>query len=179
MPLPPYNTDNLQLTQFDAHGSVSLEIEGRILRVRAKGPFNREFVETMAAMERPVFSQMGRGGPWAEIVIFSHSMLATADALALFPPYLKELQSRGLAPVGTAFVLEDTLEGATIMRERYMAAYAGADWPCAFFSHLAEADAWARQKLDAAAPLSSPSTTPPDSKRRPRGLGRTRPVPES
>ena len=152
MPLPPYNTDNLQLTQFDAHGSVSLEIDGRILRVHARGPFNREFVETIAAMERPVFSQMTHGGPWVEIVELSHSVLATADALALFATHLQEKKAEGLAPVSTAFVLKDTLEGATIMRERYMAAYAGANWPCAFFSHLAEAEAWARQKLDAAAP---------------------------
>lgn len=144
---PKYSTNDLKLTQFDAHGSVSLEIDARFLRMRAYGPFNREFMETMAAMERPLFSQMTLGGTWVEIVEFARSMLATADALALFAPYLQEVKAAGIAPVATAFVLDDSLEGAAIMRERYAAAYASADWPCAFFSTVAEAETWACQEL--------------------------------
>ena len=33
------------------------------------------------------------------------------------------------------------------LRERYAAAYASADWPCAFFSTVAEAETWASQEL--------------------------------
>ncbi len=147
---PKYSTDDLKLTQFDAHGSVSLEIDARVLRMRAHGPFNREFMETMAVMERPVFSQMAHGGAWVEIVEFARSTLATADALALFSTHLQQLKAEGIAPIATAFVLDESLEGATIMRECYAAAYALANWPCAFFPTDREAEAWARQMLASA-----------------------------
>ena len=142
-----YNTDNLKITQFDAHGSLSMQIEGRVLRSRARGPFNAEMLEATEVLESPLFAEMSLGGKWVEILEFWNSALATADALAQLDTYLQRIKVKGIAPLATAIVLGDRLEGAAIMRERYAAAYASADWPCAFFSTVAEAETWARQEL--------------------------------
>ena len=142
-----YNTDNLKITQFDAHGSLSMQIEGRVLRSRARGPFNAEMLEATEVLESPLFAEMSLGGKWVEILEFWNSALATADALAQLDTYLQRIKVKGIAPLATAIVLGDSLEGAAIMRERYAAAYASADWPCAFFSTVAEAETWACQEL--------------------------------
>ena len=142
-----YNTDNLKITQFDAHGSLSMQIEGRVLRSRARGPFNAEMLEATEVLESPLFAEMSLGGKWVEILEFWNSALATADALAQLDTYLQRIKVKGIAPLATAIVLGDSLEGAAIMRERYAAAYASADWPCAFFSTVDEAETWARQEL--------------------------------
>lgn len=147
---PTYNTNDLKITQFDAHGSLNQQVEGRVLRTRARGPFNAEMLKVTAAIQLPLFAEMSSGGKWVEILEFSNSALATADALALFAPYLQESKAAGIAPVATAIVLGDRLEGAAIMRERYAAAYASAHWPCAFFATIPEAEAWARQMLSPA-----------------------------
>lgn len=142
-----YNTDNLKITQFDAHGSLSMQIEGRVLRSRARGPFNAEMLEATEVLESPLFAEMSLGGKWVEILEFWNSALATADALAQLDTYLQRIKVKGIAPLATAIVLGDSLEGAAIMRERYASAYASADWPCAFFSTVDEAETWARQEL--------------------------------
>ena len=116
-----YNTDNLKITQFDAHGSLSMQIEGRVLRSRARGPFNAEMLEATEVLESPLFAEMSLGGKWVEILEFWNSALATADALAQLDTYLQRIKVKGIAPLATAIVLGDRLEGAAIMRERYAA----------------------------------------------------------
>ena len=150
MTKPTYNTDELKITQFDAHGSLNLQVEGRVLRAYARGPFNAEMLEATAVLEPPLFAEMSSGGKWVEILEFSNSALATADALEQLGPHLQQLKAKGIAPLATAIVLGDSLEGAAIMRERYAAAYASAHWPCAFFATAPEAEAWARQMLSPA-----------------------------
>ena len=47
MTKPTYNTDELKITQFDAHGSLNLQVEGRVLRAYARGPFNAEMLAAL------------------------------------------------------------------------------------------------------------------------------------
>ena len=152
MSKPPLTTDNLKLSYFEVHGSLSIQIDGRILRSRARGPFNREMLEPVAVVEHPLFAKMTSGGDWVEVLEFWNSALATAEAFAALEHYLQSVKTAGIAPLATAIVLDDTLEGAAIMRERYAAAYASADWPCAFFSQSDAAEAWARQMLNRTPP---------------------------
>ena len=88
-------------------------------------------------------ARMKAAGKWVEILEFRHNLLATAEALEAFARHVERFRSKGLSPLGSAVVIDPSLEGEAIIRPQLAAAYAAAGWPCAFFTHMADAEAWA------------------------------------
>ena len=106
----------------------------------------------MAELEAQVFARMKAAGKWVEILEFRHNLLATAEALEAFARHVERFRSKGLSPLGSAVVIDPSLEGEAIIRPQLAAAYAAAGWPCAFFTHMADAEAWADSLLDVTEP---------------------------
>ena len=152
MPKISYSTDAPAFARFRAHGTIRLEMDGHRLRTTATGPFNAEALAAVAELEAQVFARMKAAGKWVEILEFRHNLLATAEALEAFARHVERFRSKGLSPLGSAVVIDPSLEGEAIIRPQLAAAYAAAGWPCAFFTHMADAEAWADSLLDVTEP---------------------------
>jgi len=122
-----FSTDDRQRGSFHAHGLVESEVDGRLLRNVAYGPFNEELFEAYAAVHVPLANAMAAvGEPWVDLYLIRDNALATAQTMVDYTNYLIETKAAGRAAIATAFVLSNEVEGADIMRPLYLQCFAEA-----------------------------------------------------
>lgn len=142
------STDEQPAGRFPAHGRAAFSVDGRLLITEAEGPFNAELV---AALRQPVLLAAeplrAQGRPWGQLSRFRRSALASPEALAAFTQLLTEMHAEGVAPLFTAYVLGDEVEGATLMGPLFRRCFESAGLGFAHFAHEDEARAWLQDRL--------------------------------
>ncbi len=89
------NTDQFQREQFPPHGRVEMHLSGKTILLKACGPFNLELISALASLEADFLSRHAAQGPFAEIVTFSGSVLASPEVLAAHAQLLVMLKQAG------------------------------------------------------------------------------------
>jgi hypothetical protein len=141
------NTDEFQQGQFPPHGRVEMHLSGKTILLRACGPFNIELVSALASLEADFLSRHAAQGPFAEIVIFSGSVLASPEVLAAHAQLLVMLKQAGLAHIATAYVIPKDLEGEPFTAPVAKENYAALDWPYQQFQNFEDAQSWINEML--------------------------------
>ncbi len=141
------NTDQFQREQFPPHGRVEMHLSGKTILLKACGPFNLELISALASLEADFLSRHAAQGPFAEIVTFSGSVLASPEVLAAHAQLLVMLKQAGLAHIATAYVIPKDLEGEPFTAPIAKANYAALDWPYRQFENFDEAQSWINEML--------------------------------
>lgn len=132
---------------FRPHGHVDIWAEGSVVRLEARGPFNREGVLAMGLAMRDLFACVPIGGRFGDILVMHESLMASPDALAAFEDFLQAMSQAKTAPLAVAYVAAPEVEGRSLMLPIFAAIYARHGRRFAAFEQLAEAEAWVRAQL--------------------------------
>jgi hypothetical protein len=141
------STDDHVQGNFKPHGRVEMFLQGRIICVKARGPFNQELMTALTSLEAQFLSEVASLGPFGEIVSFYESVLASPEVMVGHRQLLEMLKGAGLAHKATAYVITPNLEGAEFTAPIAVNNYAAVDWPFKLFDNLPEAQIWVEQML--------------------------------
>ncbi|MEO8672131.1 MAG: hypothetical protein ABI411_12510 [Tahibacter sp.] len=133
--------------RFPAHGIVEAQVDGRVVRHVAIGPFNDELLVAFTTIHEPIAQEMASSGRWLDFYVLQQSALTTPQTIAGYAQYLKHLSQCGLAPAATVFILPRDVEGATVMRPLYEKLFADAGLRFAAFDERADAEVWLQTEL--------------------------------
>lgn len=139
--------------KFDPHGSHELAIEGRILVMRTRGPWNAEQVAAYARDQQEKAAELA-GRPWALLAFVSGIGLHTADAIDAMVEIVTAQRRTGRC--GSALIIAPDAEAPIIVEERFRWIYGLAGEPCAFFDDEDSARRWLAERL---AEAERPSST--------------------
>ena len=133
-------------SKFRPHGALSVNTEGRVLVMRAQGPWNAEFSqlygETVQAKEQEL-----SGAPWVLLGIVSDEGVHPPDSFAVQLEIIRAHQKQGR--VGTAIIFRYQ-DSPLIARRVFEKLYNEAGEPHAFFDDEAAARQWLSERLIAA-----------------------------
>lgn len=152
------STSQVPTGKFKAHGQVDIRMEGDLLHYIATGPFNKELLDCLAIAQLNFLQTAQPTGAWVSICTLRESAVTSPDGLARYGEIMRAPKPAGLTPVATAFVIGPDVEGGKLMAPHYAKIYANIARPFQTFLTMAEAQAWARDKIDRANENSSPGT---------------------
>lgn len=134
------------MDKFLAHGSFSLQVEGRILLLHGEGPGNAELIEQyqLAVLRH---REALAGQPWGNLVVLHGESLLTHDAVQLMNLSIGRSCASGM--VAAAVVLSDT-NYPGLGEQLWHQIYVAADMPHAFFDNIESARGWLLEQIDLA-----------------------------
>lgn len=132
---------------FAPHGAHEIEVEGRILRIVTRGPWNVEQVQRYRDNFALCVSQL-EGAPWVVLAFVQGEALHTPDSFDALVALVRKQREGGRC--ATAQILQVDV-GALTTRAMFERLYAEAGEPCAFFDREDEARAWLQTQLGNAA----------------------------
>lgn len=132
---------------FKAHGQADYEVEGRMVFVRAEGPFNAELVPALSQTISKIIATLAQAGNWAQIITFHKSAMCSPVALNDFQASLKARYTNPKTNPVVALVLGPGVEGAGIMPAVIRKCYSEAGVECQAFTSREDALAWVKSKL--------------------------------
>lgn len=116
-------TDEAKSPKYNPYGRVEirlLDTGGERVHVKCQDPFDEYLVKAVRDMQdRPEFTNPNR----QEIVEFKGSCLGTPQFIEDATEYVGYLKRSGKAPKAVAFVIDDNVEGARLMRGVYLKMY--------------------------------------------------------
>lgn len=133
--------------RFRAHGLVEVTINENFARSEAWGPFNDEFVQAYTTIKKQAVKEMHGKGRWAHLVTFHRSALASQPTLDFYASYLRISATQSYAPFATAFVINESVEGAMLMPPLFAKCYQNAGLNFKAFTNHKDADAWLNATL--------------------------------
>lgn len=105
--------------EFRSHGRTRVQLDGRLLRIEAWGPFNLELV---MAQGRLLHSQVGPNlppdGRFVEAISYYQSILMPEDAWQALYALVSLTVERGVCAAGTVIQVDESVEGAGLFAER-------------------------------------------------------------
>jgi len=131
---------------FDAHGTRTNRIEGRVLISTFRGPFNVELVKAAGGSALQLRQSLMETGTWGYIEIIEHSAMATPDAIAEMTRANEDPQ-RNLNRIAAAVVLSHGIEGGRVAGLIYKNAWRGVTHPFKIFSILDDAKSWINEQF--------------------------------
>lgn len=129
-----------------AHGEYALSLEGAVVCLRARGPWNREAV----VQYRDEFSELTAplgDRPWGLLGIVQGEALLLPDAAELLKQHTAADAPRGR--VATALVLDQVLL-VDLVQDQFRALYQGQAQAVEFFSDIERARSWLEAQLERA-----------------------------
>lgn len=132
---------------FKAHGQADYEVNGRVVSVRAEGPFNAELVPAISQTVAKLLGPLMQSGNWAQIITFHNSAMCSQQALHDFAASLKARYTNPATNPVVALVMGPDVEGAGIMPAMICECYAQAGVTCRAFASQPEALQWAQSLL--------------------------------
>lgn len=142
-----FSNDDFDSTHFKPHGSVVLWPHENIVRFEVSGPFNLEFIKSIAVLVGKVYSELAEKGPFVDVVVLKNSMLMPNEAVKEICNFFQESKMRGYAPEATAWVLEDEVEGSFILLPIFERQFNDIGRRSKNFDDVDEAEAWAVKQL--------------------------------
>ncbi len=128
---------------FKPHGEFEFSVEGRVLRVRTSGPWNKELIQQYAGVLAQALASLA-GAPWGVFATVVGQGLHTPESFAEMQAGIG--RQRAIGRCATAVVLEN-VEGAPIVQRMLERMYREAGEPAAFFDDSAAAMAWLRARI--------------------------------
>jgi hypothetical protein len=140
----------MRIPVFNPHGSHELAVQGRILQVRTRGPWNEEEVQRYVQSFARCVDQLA-GAPWGVLAIVQGEAIHTPESQQGMVNAI--VQHRRTGRCATALLLQ--LEIAPgLVRKLLIRMYAQAQEPCEFFDDEASAKAWLLTRIESANRLS-------------------------
>ena len=144
------STDDFKLNKFKPHGRAEFERDGQILICHAVGPFNKELVVAIAAIQPKLLNEIISDGEWANITILSRSALATPDALLELGKYLSSIVNQSARSCASALVIGNYVEGRKFMAPYIIKAFADIGTKLVLFDTIRSANDWAVEEINTA-----------------------------
>lgn len=144
---PRHNTDQVEEGTFRVHGFMEVSVDERLNIMEAYGPFNKELVLAADRAQEQIDPHLPGAQRWGSILVFRGSALATPEAMATIAEIVARRCAQGIRPTAIGFVLGQGVEGAGIMGEHYLRAYARSGIPGAVFSDMEAAQQWVLAQL--------------------------------
>ena len=141
------STDDFDPLTYRPHGRVTFTVEGDVLICDAVGPFNKELIAAIETVEMGPLLELKSRGKWGEIIIISGSALGSTDTLVAFTAYLKKLVAEQFMADVTALVMDNQVEGGTLMTPHLIKAYKDAGIELTIFDTVNEARVWVKLHL--------------------------------
>lgn len=141
------NTDDAKVSQFNQHGSVESRIENNVLINEATGPFNAEIIYALKQIQYDLLEILSAKEHWAQIYTFHHSALCSPDTIDALSSYLADKKGKIKKPSATAFVMDRSVEGRTLMAAHYRHVYEVAELNFEIFTSVDEAHDWVKLML--------------------------------
>lgn len=112
--------------EFRSHGRTRVQLDGRLLRIEAWGPFNLELVK---AQGRLLHSQVGPNlppdGRFVESISYHQSILMPEEAWQALYALVTLTVERGVCAQATVIQVDENVEGAGLFAERLAGAWRG------------------------------------------------------
>jgi len=143
------STDEFAKGTFRPHGRLEVRIDGAILRADGYGPFNSEFIRALARTFQDLRSSALVPRPYADLIQFHGSLMASQDMLTELSQMLERVDSVDIA-CALAFVVEPNVEGRDFMLPLFERVLVSHGRNFRSFDNLPEAEAWVRECLEAA-----------------------------
>ncbi|MGL6289430.1 MAG: hypothetical protein ACRC2H_01930 [Silanimonas sp.] len=134
-------------SRFRAHGQTTVWAEGAMVHVSAEGPFNREGADAFSQKMVELYRQLPAGMRFVNLTEFQVTMMATPDAWERLASHLQRINESGLPLVATAWVIGPEVEGRGLFAPRGEALFQELGRVFAVFETMADAEAWARERL--------------------------------
>ena len=131
------------MSGFSIHGTVTLDIDERILLVEGAGPWNLESIFESGKRVLPLLASL-EGDPWGALVILHGEPIYVPDAAEYLSKSIKEQKKQGR--VATAVIVEES--NAPEFAKRHLAQiYDNAGEVFRFFADREEAKWWLVQRI--------------------------------
>ena len=141
------STDDVPAGTFKPHGTMDVQVSGRLNILEARGPFNKELVIAGDAVQEALDAVLNAQGRWGTVLVFKENALASPEAVAEIASIVKRRVDKGIRPVAIGLVVTPDVEGGAIMRSHYLAAYAKAGIPGKVFDDVEKAKLWVLQAI--------------------------------
>jgi len=130
---------------FEPHGDTQFLIEGQMLLVELRGPWNAELIDCYDRQSRPLMAGLSAAGRWGVIAITRISTMFTDDGAQRLRDLLRQ-PSPTLNRAATAFVIAPEVEGYRLCDPLLHEIYDPIA-PFEIFESLPPAKAWVRARI--------------------------------
>lgn len=129
---------------FEAHGTLDLRVEGRVLIVEGTGPWNMESIKSSGAKAEPLIKQLS-GEPWVALVILHGESIYVPSAMnSLIQAVSHE---RSLGRCATALLVNDCFSPG-FAKQHLAEIYQKANEIYEFFDDTDHARQWLNSQLE-------------------------------
>ena len=141
-------TDDYSFHRFRPHGRVEYTALGNVMICEATGPFNKELVGAVSAVQADLIDGIIQQGKWGDVVIFKDNAMASPEAIASYTEYLQALVAAGVMSSATALVMTPDVEGAEFMLPLYRKCYEVVGLTVGLFDNTEAALAWVKSRIE-------------------------------
>jgi hypothetical protein len=117
-PPPPLEAGPFSRSRFALHGETSARVDGRILRIHCRGPFNLELVQAVGRMLTHVSRELPQDGRYVELLAFRGSLLMSPEAWDLLEAFTLQSWEAGFRPAASLLVVPPETEGRSLLLPR-------------------------------------------------------------
>lgn len=132
---------------FYPHGIFGVTVDGRILVMRTRGPWNKDFVD-MYCLTVAMEAASLEGAPWGLLATISDEGMHTPDSFLAMQAQVAEQRKQGRCATALIF---DHLNEERAVREMFKRMYQAVGEPHAFFTHEPSARQWLLKEIARAA----------------------------
>lgn len=137
------STDDYKFNVFKPHGLVEITSDSGVIFLTAVGPFNEVIVSAINAIQSEVIEEvLQSNSSWSQIVTFKKSCMDTHEALDKLKEYLLNLSDNNMAPLKTAFIITEDVEGQCFAQALYESIYEKVGLNMLICSEMVEAKLW-------------------------------------
>lgn len=131
---------------FEAHGTLKVEVMGRILRVEGTGPWNLESLKNSGQVAQPIVERL-KGKSWGVMVILHGESIYVPAAAKKLTSIVAEERAHGR--IATALLVNDCF-APNFAKQHLGEIYDKAGEVYAFFDDIKLAEKWLNEKISEA-----------------------------
>lgn len=132
---------------FRAHGDIEMWREGAIVRLKARGPFNREAVLGLGRAMGDLLAADPPPAVFGDLLELRGSMMTSPDSLQALGEFMQAMGRDRTPPRAVAYVAGPDVEGRDFMLPLFEALYRQHGRDFAAFDTLPEAQTWLLARL--------------------------------
>ncbi len=132
------------MARFKEHGTLEIEVEGQMLRIEGKGPWNLESLQQSGRVAAPKVEPL-LGKRWVVLAVLHGQAVYVPEATEALVDIVKEDKRNGR--VASALVVSDC-DSPHFSELHISAIYTRANEDFAFFEDEESAKAWLLEKLN-------------------------------
>ena len=134
------------MSSFQAHGSLDVKVEGRLLIIEGAGPWNAESLNESGSSAKALVENL-YGKPWGVIATIHGEPIYVPEAAEQLTNIVKQEKHKGR--VASALLVEES-ESPRFAKNHIGEIYRQAGENFAFFTDMDEARSWVLDKIEQA-----------------------------